>query len=332
MEIAQNIQNQFFQQIRSRLPAHLSLVDEISELLWISTDSAYRRIRGEKQLSLDEFCKLSKHYAISIDRLLDQYTGKICFSSYLLDEKNFRFEDYFVALLKDFEEHFRRGGGEVIFILNELNLLHVLQVPEVAAFKLFFWRKSNQGFSDYQDRKFSFENQSTQISELSAKLIQSYLQVSTIELISAEALNSFFKQILFYRDSGYFEDKSHIFIVLDKLMELMEHLQKQAECGYKFPFGLKPSGQEGNFQLYYNDLVLADNTILVKRETGGLTYITNNAINLLYTDHPGFFQKNYFWGKNLIGKSTLISGTAERERNRFFLDIRERIEHLKEKI
>ncbi len=332
MELAQNIQNQFFQQIKNRLPAHLSLVDEISELLGISTDSAYRRIRGEKQLSLDEFCKLSKHYAISIDRLLDHYTGKICFSSYLLDEQDFRFEDYFEALLRDFAGHFRQGGGEVIFILNELNLLHVIQVPEVAAFKLFFWRKSNQGFSDYQDKKFSFEDQSMQLSELSKKLIQSYLQVPTIELISAEALNSFFKQILFYRDSGYFEDRSHIFIVLDKLLELMGHLQKQAEYGFKFPFGMKPSGQEGNFKLYYNDLVLADNTILVKRETEGITYITNNAINLLYTDHPGFFQKNYFWGKNLIGKSTLISGTAERERNRFFLNMREKIENLKDRI
>ena len=171
-----------------------------------------------------------------------------------------------------------------------------------------------------------------QLSELSKKLIQSYLQVPTIELISAEALNSFFKQILFYRDSGYFEDRSQIFIVLDKLLELMEHLQKQAEYGFKFPFGMKPSGQEGNFYLYYNDLVLADNTILVKRETEGITYITNNAINLLYTDHPGFFQKNYFWGKNLIGKSTLISGTAERERNRFFLNMREKIENLKDRI
>ncbi len=49
-----DVQQIFFQHIKSNLAAHLSLVDEVAELLNISNDSAYRRIRGEKPLSFEE--------------------------------------------------------------------------------------------------------------------------------------------------------------------------------------------------------------------------------------------------------------------------------------
>jgi hypothetical protein len=40
-------QLQFFKHIKSILPAHLSLVDAVADVLEVSNDSAYRRIRGE---------------------------------------------------------------------------------------------------------------------------------------------------------------------------------------------------------------------------------------------------------------------------------------------
>ena len=69
MENQVDIQMQLFHKIRDQLPDHVSLVDDIAELLEISNDSAYRRIRGEKQLSLQEVKKLCQHYRFSIDDL-----------------------------------------------------------------------------------------------------------------------------------------------------------------------------------------------------------------------------------------------------------------------
>ena len=45
-----NLQSRFFQELKSIIPPYSSLVDEIAELLQVSMDSAYRRIRGEKLL------------------------------------------------------------------------------------------------------------------------------------------------------------------------------------------------------------------------------------------------------------------------------------------
>ena len=41
----------FFQQLKSQLPPHKALVDEVASLLGISNDSAYRRIRGDKPIA-----------------------------------------------------------------------------------------------------------------------------------------------------------------------------------------------------------------------------------------------------------------------------------------
>ncbi len=46
------LQQQLFQHLKENLPAHLSLVDELCSLLNLSADSVYRRIRGEKPITL----------------------------------------------------------------------------------------------------------------------------------------------------------------------------------------------------------------------------------------------------------------------------------------
>lgn len=48
------LQQQIFQQIKTKLPPEAPLVETIAEVLEVSTDSAYRRIRGEKTMSLEE--------------------------------------------------------------------------------------------------------------------------------------------------------------------------------------------------------------------------------------------------------------------------------------
>src|SRR6188768_2292934 len=65
-----NIQLAFLDQIKNRLPDKISFVDKLAELLNVSRDSAYRRIRGETVLSLDEAKKLCDLFAVSLDALL----------------------------------------------------------------------------------------------------------------------------------------------------------------------------------------------------------------------------------------------------------------------
>jgi len=328
MENYINIQNQIFQKIIDQLPPNISLVDEISDVLEISTDSAYRRIRGEKHLSIYEVQRLCEKYRFSVDDLANKSLNTVTFRTNLLSEGGFNFNNYFESLLDNIQVVSRHEEAEVIFLLNELNLFQLIQVPEVYAFKLFYWQKSNLGFPEYRDKLFTFDLLDDEIIRITSEITEHYTRLRTIELTTEETLISILKQVLFYSEAGFFETKNDAKKVCEKLIELVEHLKHQAELGFKYTFGKKPAGKEGNFLLYYNEMLLIDQTILVKAGDNVSTYITNNGINLLHTYNKSFFEYNYQWCKNLLQKSTLISGTGEKERNKFFLKINDKIQNV----
>jgi len=60
-----DLQKELFVLIKNSLPPHISLVDAIADLLDISYDSVYRRIRGEKPITLNELKVLCEHFHFS---------------------------------------------------------------------------------------------------------------------------------------------------------------------------------------------------------------------------------------------------------------------------
>src|SRR5215510_11713034 len=95
-----SIQQQFFQAIKTKLAADASVADEVAALLNISTDSAYRRMRGEKPVTFDELYTLSQHFRISLDQLMNIQTGAFMFQGNLLNSKTFGSEAYFKSMLQ----------------------------------------------------------------------------------------------------------------------------------------------------------------------------------------------------------------------------------------
>ena len=59
------------------LPASVSLTDVVSEVLHVSSDSAYRRIRNETPLVLQEAKQLCEHFSLSLDQVLSLGSNSI---------------------------------------------------------------------------------------------------------------------------------------------------------------------------------------------------------------------------------------------------------------
>src|SRR6266487_169704 len=94
------IQQELFQVIKANIPGHLSVTEEIARVLDVSVDSVYRRMRGEKTISLDELHALCSHYKISLDSVLNIQTGAFSFQGNLIDSSSFRFTEYLSSILK----------------------------------------------------------------------------------------------------------------------------------------------------------------------------------------------------------------------------------------
>ena len=73
-------QLEFIERIKQMIPPHHSMVNEMADLLSLSNDSAYRRIRGETALTIDEVVLLSNHYQLSFDSFNKQNAGNVTFN------------------------------------------------------------------------------------------------------------------------------------------------------------------------------------------------------------------------------------------------------------
>ena len=327
-----NIQKAIFDQIKNELPGNLSFVHEVSELLNISYDSAYRRIRGEKVISLEELYKLSTHFNISVDSLFDIKSGKIVFNSMAIDPQNLTVRQWLQNMLANMQMLEQSGSRKVIYAAKDAPFFHYFHIPELAAFKMFFWQKTLFQFPEFSDKKFALKDYDPELQKLGQKILIAYTKIPTVEIWNEDTFYIMLRQMEYYWVSGLFENEEDISLLTDKLKHWIDHLQKQAEYGFQYIYGTEPTGVEGSFRLFENEVVLNDNTVLVDSDDTRTSYLTYNVVNLLTTSDPEFCSKIDRFLGGLIRKSTQISSSAAKERNRFFNRLQKQIESFRQRI
>ena len=320
-----NAQVLFFQQIKTLLPPHLSVADEIAKVLDISTDSAYRRIRGEKPITFDDIQKLSARYKVSVDKLLHLQTNGFIFTGTLGYTSDNFIELYLNNMLQQFEFMRSFDHKHFYFLPNDIAPFIYFQFPQLSSLTFFYYMKSLLGFDEMKDLKFSVKNVNEAHVKLGIKVQDSFNHIPSTEIWGTDTIDSILRHISFYKDTHVFESKEDIFNLYDTLDELINHLEKQAELGIKFNYGKQPDKNAAPFRLFYNDLITGDNCVLAEIGDIRITYINHNLINFMYTRDERF--NNFTWDtfQNAIRKSTQISLVGEKARTRFFNGFRKKI-------
>ncbi len=324
------LQQQLFQTIRSKLGADASLADEIASVLSISTDSAYRRMRAEKQITFEELYKLCSHYRISLDQLMDIQTGSFQFQGNILDSKTFRFDAYLtgvmhsVAYINSFKER------EFYYLCKDSPIFHHFYFKEFAAFKYFFWMCTLIYFPEFRNRKVDFDEYPDDLFVMGQKVLGMYEEMDSVEIWNVENLNTTIRQIEFYRDGQMFKSDKDVFRLYEAIEKYLDHLEKQAELGYKFKYGDPDRKPMGKFHMYFNEVVLGDNHMLAVMDGSKIAFIPHSAINIIMTRDVNYCEKFHQYLQNLMRRSTLISEVSEKERAKFFRMIKERITRRKE--
>jgi len=320
----------FFDVLKKRLPANLSLVHELSELLGISYDSAYRRLRGEKDLSIEELRRLCIHYDISFDSLINIDHRHKVFNSIDLQGDSFNYYTKLSAIVKDVSKKVLDCQyKDVIFCTKEISLFHFIPFPELLAFKLFFWSRIQYRLSERQDRRFSTADDYSGLLGLNQEIYAYYLHIPKYEIWCNETLQCTLRQISYCWESGFFADVRDAIYLCELLEQLYSHLKIQAEAGYNFPYGSEHSGIDNSFSVYYNDVFLVDSTILINTDHRMTAYLTYNGLNLLATQDAEICLQIEQSLRNTMQSGVLISGTSAKERNHLFKGLIDDIRALK---
>lgn len=331
MEQASTIQERLFQLIKNSLPPNISFVHDLSELLQISYDSAYRRIRGEKEISIEELHLVCLHYKISADSLFNLRSNHVVFDSLAIGEDGLDIEKWLQSLLAAIKIIHAAKEREIIYAAKDIPVFYYFEFPEIAAFKTYFWNKALIPSGNYQDKKLSLDTPAS-LYETGRILLANYVKIPTIEIWSEETISSVLRQIEYCFISGFFSRRDDVFILCDVLNSWLDHVQSQAERGFQYMLGGPPEGIEGSYKLYHNEVLVSDNTILVKADGRKASYNTYNVINQLITSNPVFCDQIENSLKNLMQKSTMISGTSAKERYRFFNILHEKVNALRTRI
>jgi hypothetical protein len=315
-----------FHFLKGKLFPNVSFADEISQILNISVDSAYRRIRCEKNLSLDEVVMLCRHYDMSLDQFFKTDVNSILFT-WLLDPLS---EDYFLQYLKsqlDTVQQFHTSQKKhLYFLASDVPWMSYLQLPQLALFKYFVWRKSILFDSSLKGEKFSLELTDSEFIKISKQIVELYLKLPVTEIWNVDVLTSTLHQIYYYRESGFFKSRSDGATLLDLYSTLIDHIEKEAELERKFLVGESPDKDSGQFTMHVNELGLGDNTMLIKLDGLKITYINHSMIQYICTSDKRFNDNIDNFISSSLGKSTLISGVGEKDRMKFFNSLRQTIE------
>ncbi|MBL7940063.1 MAG: helix-turn-helix domain-containing protein [Flavobacteriales bacterium] len=225
---AAGLQQALFKQVKERLPQHLSLPEELASMLGISADSAYRRIRGEKPLDISELAMISNRFGISLDGLLGQQQGNFVFNGRFVGSGDLSFSEWLSSVLGQLELA-AQGKEKTVFVFQakDIPLFHHFQVPELALFKFFFWRRTILRDTQLQSSRFKLSDRDDELLALGRKIYLTYLRLPSTEIWNAESLNSTLRQIAFYRDSGTFEKEEEAQLLFDRLLDLLSHLEAQ---------------------------------------------------------------------------------------------------------
>ncbi len=328
-----NLQQALFDQILSRFPTKTAAVAKISEVLNLGRDPIYRRMRGDTILTPDEMSDLARAFHISLDELVFQHENTVFFTYNAFSQQSGNLESYLQSFIDELEKARQAGNPRFYYASAEWPLFQSLFIPELISFKLFIWGRTVIDFPFLQQLQFEFSLIPEPILRLTRHMLECYIGLPSIELWSRNIVDNTLNQILYQLKIDSFKNREDALFLCDKLNELTEHMQKMAKAGRKSLMHVSPDEHSGaSFDLYHNEMVDTNNTILANTTDGRVLFTTLGNPNFIKSTDRQLTTHMEGWFEKVILRSNSISQHAEKSRSMYFMALRKKIDQTRLKI
>lgn len=326
VKVSSPAQEHFIAKLKEVLPQGIGMAEEIADVLDVSIDSAYRRIRSETELTIDEVFKLSKKHGISVDQVFSNQSGTVTFAYTKLTDSVNNFEEYLLRILNNLKAISKFETRRIYYVAEEIPMFYSFYSKNLTEFKLFYWQRSVLNVAEYQQRKFEYGLIPQKLIDVAHESFNEYINIPSTEIWTIETVLTNLRQIKFYFDSGLITQQQALELLSD-YRNMIDFVRENAESGRK-----NISDKNETYRLYNSEVVLGTNCIYVLMGDARYSYISFNTMNSLTTNNPQFCEETEHWVRNLEKKSTLISGVAEKQRYQFFSSMYKSIDDCIEKV
>ena len=318
-------QKVFFDTLKSSSTSGMRLADEVSEVLQVSSDSAYRRIRGEKELTMNELAILCRHFKISMDSVLDEQSGNIVFRYTPLDMSNmdnyYAYMQHLAALMESIAEAKEK---EICFMAVDIPLPHFTPFLELSLFKIYTWFQSVNKLTFTYDQ-FVDRLDMPLLKNIYARITTAYNRIPSTEIWTYNTIDPIIHLLDYYPDLNCFEKKETFPLLCSQLIQLIERIEKFAEQEKK-----EYRGKEVFYRMYLSPIAIMNDFMITKRDGANVTTIKLYTINGIFTSDEHFCSEVEKWMQHSIVTSLSLSGNSIRERFRFFQKLKGRVNYLLE--
>ena len=319
-------QKRLFEIIKSKISKE-KLVFAIEELLKVCTDSAYRRIRCEKELTLSELQKICSKYNLSMDDILNYKSKRSALFHY--SSVDFSDQESYIAYIMRLSNRFTTMKSaldkEILFTGQDIPFYHFLKYPELYFLKLYAWNNT-AGRESISYNSFCNCLEKERIVSIYEKMHHAYMSIPSKEIWTTQTIDTTLKLLEYYYVTGAFESKETVQLLLNQLTDLLDTVKKYANNGYK------GSDIKTPFSMYVCSVDLENNFMITRKENQLSCCLKLYTINSISTDNEFLCAETYKWIDDLISKSTLISSASLKERLSFFQFNMSKIDVLKNKL
>ena len=322
-------QIRLFEIIKSKIPNHSSLADEIEDILGVSKESVYRRIRGQKLLSFKELKNICDKYILSIDDIFNSSSEKSILFQYkkntLVDINNYAI--YMKQLLESINNVAKSSSEKnLIFSAQDIPFYHFCKYPDLAFFKLYTWN-TDLKCNNASFEKFCATFEKNKIVDIYEQIFQAYLCIPSIEVWTEQTVDITLRLMEYYFDAGKFDSKDTLLFLLDRFSDLIDTIRLFADEGHK-NFERKIP-----FSLFSCSVDMENCFMLLKKGEQLMCFLKLYSFNIIITDNELLCADHKKWIDSLISKSILISGDgAFKERFQFFNKLKSKILTLTQKV
>lgn len=295
-------QVKFFQAISSSLPAYQNLAQSVAEVLAISTNEAYKKVKGSSTLNMTQILKLSDAFGVPFSYQPNQLPS-VTFNYLYVNRETPNMLGYLQDLLENLRYIQQRKDKHIMITSDDIPIFHFFKYPELTGFKLFFW-------ADNSALKFDYTAISEEIIAIAQELHSIYLEIPSTEIWANDTVYGTIDQVRYAFEAGLISDNT----LAEKIVEQIRYCLTDMNM---YAISAKKTIDPNHSFNWYNCEVLGSLAYLIEFKDSMRCYNRFNTFNYLKTDDQFYCAQTKDWMQGLIKKSVSFSGQGEKHRNKF---------------
>lgn len=306
--------------LRAGIPVNQNAAQTVSDVLDISLDAAYRRLRGQSPFTLQEGMQLAAALKLSLDTLAASRKDQVVFDLESAADSHDHRTSNLERLLQLGKMLADDPEARIVHTQEDIIPFRMYGYPQLRAFKHYHWERLY--ISSDTGTRFNPAEEDNPRDDAAAGIYRLYMRIPSLEVWSEYSLDSTLRQIRYDMETGHFARKADALAITADMYRLLDDLQEQARTGRKH--------REQDFQLFWSEIAVFNGSLMVYAKDYQRVYAGHHTMHYLSTSNPDYCRQTEQWNELLLRRSLNLTGYAEKPRYRFFTLLRQRVKILED--